>query len=177
MKKINYKVLAVGLVAIFLAAAEMTSAQTARIAGSVKDGNGFPLQGASVFLTDNKTGTVTDSDGHYELRLNPGRYTIASSFVGYTEQTINIQVAPGMVTEVNFTTTEVYKECAEVVVVCSPLNDGRLQLAHPLFRDESNIRGLKKMAGQLFIPGKKISDIRKFKKQPNLQIINPRATK
>jgi iron complex outermembrane receptor protein len=155
MKKINYKVLTVGLVAIFLAAAQMTSAQTARIAGSVKDENGFPLQGASVFLTGNKTGTVTDSNGHYELRLNPGRHTIASSFVGYSEQVINIQVVPGMATEANFTTTEVYKECAEVVVVCSPVNDGKLQLAHPLLRDEINIRGFKKIAGQLFIPGKK----------------------
>ena len=157
MKKINYKLRIVGIVTIFLAAAQMTPAQTAGITGSVKDGNGFPLQGASVFPRDNKTGTVTDSNGHYELRLTPGQYTIVSSFVGYSEQKINIQVEPGMVAEVNFTPTEVYKQCVEVVVVCSHLNDSNSQLAKPLFIDEINVRGLKKMAGQLLIPGEKKS--------------------
>lgn len=44
-----------------------------------------PLQGASVYLPDLKTGTATDVNGNYVLRNLPaGRYLVEISFVGFS---------------------------------------------------------------------------------------------
>jgi hypothetical protein len=58
--------------------------------------------------------------------VRPGAQTIVASFVGYAEQEKKIRPKAGTVTEGNFITTEVYVECAEVIVICSPDNGGAI---------------------------------------------------
>lgn len=139
MKKMIYSL---RLITIFLAISQQTFAQTARIIGSVKDSNGLPLQGASVFLKNKKSGTVTDSNGHYELTVKTGEQTIVASFVGYAEQEKKISPKAGTVIEGNFTKTELYMECAEVIVICSPDNGGAI-LNMPFVREGIKVNGKK----------------------------------
>ncbi|MEL6124722.1 MAG: DUF5686 family protein, partial [Bacteroidota bacterium] len=45
---------------------------------------GDPLPYVSIYLKGTTTGTTTNLDGNYELRIAPGPYTITYQYVGYT---------------------------------------------------------------------------------------------
>jgi len=125
--------------------AQLAFAQTARITGIVKDSNGLPLQGASISLKNKKIGTHTDSTGRYELTVNAGEQVIVASFVGYAEQEKNISLQEGTVTERDFTVAEVYVECPEVIVICSP-NESRTLPGKLFLLSEAKAVGGKKTA-------------------------------
>ena len=55
------------------------------ISGKITDqSNGESLVGATVFVSELKTGAVSDLYGNYSLSLPEGKYTIIISFIGYT---------------------------------------------------------------------------------------------
>jgi len=56
----------------------------ANLHGKITDKNGIPVIGASVYITDLKTGGVTDSEGDYRIENLPlGMVQIQISSVGY----------------------------------------------------------------------------------------------
>jgi hypothetical protein len=61
------------------------SAQNAStISGIIRDkDSNESLIGVSIYVSELKTGTVTNHDGLYTLRLAPGVYTIKASYIGY----------------------------------------------------------------------------------------------
>ncbi|MBT6907916.1 MAG: TonB-dependent receptor [Gemmatimonadetes bacterium] len=64
-------------------------AQTGQIHGRVTDdATGEPLPGATiaVLATDQRYGTLSNTEGHYTLDLPLGAYTLQFSFIGYTTQ-------------------------------------------------------------------------------------------
>lgn len=66
------------------------SAQKGIVRGTIiDDETGEPLFSASVVAKGTMVGEVTDFDGKYELKLDPGVYDIQASFIGYN--TINIE--------------------------------------------------------------------------------------
>jgi vitamin B12 transporter len=72
------------------------SAQTA-ISGTVKDGKGHPVRGASVSIKDSYDGAVSDSTGVFRFLSNEkGEFTISVSTIGYNpfEQKISLSGAP-----------------------------------------------------------------------------------
>ena len=62
--------------------------KTVTISGTVTDTDGNPVEGADVIVTNTKTGdqykTTTDKDGHYEITVPAGNYTITIKY-GSTE--------------------------------------------------------------------------------------------
>ncbi len=75
------------------------------ISGSVRDKkNGEDLTGATIFVVEMKTGTVTDLYGRYSITLPEGKYTLQYSFIGYktvkeqvdltSPKTIHIEIEP-----------------------------------------------------------------------------------
>ena len=70
------------------------------IRGSVLDGEtGEALIGATVVVAGTSTGAATDLDGKFELRLDPGTYTLQVSSISY--QTITIEDVEVIANEVN----------------------------------------------------------------------------
>ncbi len=62
-----------------------------QISGTVTDAEtGEALIGASVIVTGTTSGTATDADGKYTVRLPEGATQLRISYTGYTEQTIAI---------------------------------------------------------------------------------------
>ena len=61
---------------------------TGKIQGSVKDAqSGEPLPGANVVLEGTQRGATTDANGYYVILLvDPGRFALAGSMVGYDTQ-------------------------------------------------------------------------------------------
>jgi hypothetical protein len=75
------------------------------ISGHIKDGEtGEDLLGATIYIDELRSGTVTNSYGYYSVKLSPGNYTLNISFIGYeklvqkvdlTEDiTLNIELQP-----------------------------------------------------------------------------------
>ncbi|MEM8523952.1 MAG: TonB-dependent receptor [Bacteroidota bacterium] len=68
-------------------------AQDAIIEGTVTDVEGTALIGANVLIKDTSTGTVTDFEGKYALKLQNGTYVLVVTYTGYApaekEVTVN----------------------------------------------------------------------------------------
>ncbi|MBS3770571.1 MAG: TonB-dependent receptor [Bacteroidales bacterium] len=63
------------------------------ISGHVQDqSDGEVLIGANISLKGTTTGTTTNAYGFYSITLEPGEYTIACSYVGYSGKEINLEL-------------------------------------------------------------------------------------
>ena len=67
------------------------------ITGSVSDETGEPLLGATIYVAETESGTVTDFDGKFSLSVPSTETEIRVSFIGYVSQTIVV----GDRTEIN----------------------------------------------------------------------------
>ena len=71
------------------------------VSGIVVDENGEPLAGASVVIEDTTTGALTDVNGKYSIKVQPGK-ALVYSFIGYksstelvrNSRTINVTLNP-----------------------------------------------------------------------------------
>jgi hypothetical protein len=68
------------------------SAQTGGISGKVTRSDGAPLSFASIFVQETGTGTTTNEEGQYEIRLPKGNYQLVFQFLGYKTVTKPIAV-------------------------------------------------------------------------------------
>jgi hypothetical protein len=84
--------------------AENNAGNKITLSGQVKDAsNGEDLIGATVYIKDLKMGVVTNSYGFYSISVNPGKYTVVYSYIGYNtvfqaltlqeDYTLNIELA------------------------------------------------------------------------------------
>ncbi|WP_116127491.1 DUF4139 domain-containing protein [Lewinella sp. IMCC34183] len=60
------------------------------VTGRVTDDSGTALIGATVAVVGSSSGTVTDLDGNYTLKLSEGARQLRVSYAGYTERTVDI---------------------------------------------------------------------------------------
>jgi len=70
------------LIGLILLLPFLTLAQTRPITGTIKDDSGKPLEGVSVSISGQSTGTTTDSAGRFHLSIAAGT-TITFSYVNY----------------------------------------------------------------------------------------------
>ena len=64
------------------------------ISGLILDSNSDPLYGANVILTNTYLGSTTDSTGYYKIEnLDPGKYTIMVSYIGYKSQELVLYIS------------------------------------------------------------------------------------
>src|SRR5436190_24276439 len=91
---------------LLLASFFQTSAQQKfTINGNIRDAsNGESLIGATIFISELKSGAVTNEYGFHSITLAPGSYSIKFSYIGYEpllrdvvldkNQQLNIELAP-----------------------------------------------------------------------------------
>ncbi len=104
----------------------ITSTLAQSVQGRVTDATtGANLPGVAILVTGQSTGAITNADGTYTLTLAPGNYTLRVSFVGYTTQTIPVQVTAGSVTTADVQLLESLASLNEVVVVGSRSTQAR----------------------------------------------------
>lgn len=89
--------------------------------GRVTEADGRPVVGAHLRLTplarpDRSLGAVTDSKGHYSLRLSAGDYRVQVSYVGFRDEERSVTLQ-GKRLRVDFTLREDRKLLDEVVVL------------------------------------------------------------
>lgn len=92
---------------------------TGRIEGTVTSAEkGRALPGVNVVIQGTSQGTATGTDGTFSIEnVEPGAYTLAASFVGYKDQSREIEVAGGETTEVTFTLQSSVGDLDEMIVV------------------------------------------------------------
>ncbi len=93
---------------------QFSFAQEKTISGTVTDGSGLPLPGATVLVKGTTSGTTSDFDGKYSIKVNQGD-TLVFSFVGNTTKEVTI----GSSNIVNVTLTEDATSLEEVVITGS----------------------------------------------------------
>lgn len=98
------------LIALF--ASIGSTAQNAKITGTVKDNTGEAVIGANVTVKGGTGGTITDIDGHFSLEA-PVNATLVVSFIGYTTQEVPLKGK----TNVTITLSEDSQALDEVVVI------------------------------------------------------------
>jgi hypothetical protein len=87
----------------------------ATVSGYVKDSeNGEVLIGVNVYVTELKTGTVTNAYGFYSISVQPGKYKLAFSYVGFI--TLEKQIELKSNVTLNLELSPQKKELDEVVI-------------------------------------------------------------
>lgn len=87
-------------------------AQKVNVSGTVVDGKGEPIIGATIFEDGTKNGTITDFDGNYQISVDKNA-TLHVTYVGYQEQNVKV----GGRTSINITLIDDETALEEVVVV------------------------------------------------------------
>lgn len=71
------------IILLIFNALQLNAQQRYSVSGTVRDAATRELlTGVNVQVRETQTGTSTDMDGRYELRLSPGEYTLVFSFIG-----------------------------------------------------------------------------------------------
>ncbi|MDX1637503.1 MAG: TonB-dependent receptor [Balneolaceae bacterium] len=90
----------------------------------IEDATGEPLYGVTILIKNTSTGTTTDFDGKFDLKVAPGSYDLRISYVSYTPVTIEgLEVSAGEVTVIdNIRLQKSVEEMEEVVVTADLVN-------------------------------------------------------
>ncbi|MBK6978017.1 MAG: TonB-dependent receptor [Cytophagaceae bacterium] len=91
------------------------------LVGKVKDQkSGINIPGASISLKDQKLGTVSDEFGYFKIsNLEPGKYWVEVSFVGYVSQNQFVEIKSDETTFIEFSMPEKQFELNEVKISAS----------------------------------------------------------
>ncbi len=117
--------------ALLLVLPGLLLAQKGTIRGQVIDGeNGEPLFSANAVIKGTTNGTTTDFDGNFELRAEPGTYTLELSFIGMSNLLItDVVVKSGEVTVIDPVKLEpASSQLAEVVITSEAVRNSEAAL-------------------------------------------------
>lgn len=92
----------------------MAETQTG-ITGHIRDAaTGEDLIGATIYVSETGTGTTTNVYGYYSLALEPGKYSIRASFMGYEPQNLELTIETNHV--VNIELNSAFKQLGEITI-------------------------------------------------------------
>ncbi len=115
MKKIQYLFY---ICMIFISATITNGQNLGTINGKITDAETKEaLIGVNMIIQGTFLGFSTDPDGFYELKLQPGTYTLFASYVGYKTQKKSFSIAKGELLELNFELTSTPIDIGEELVV------------------------------------------------------------
>jgi hypothetical protein len=97
--------------------------QNRTVQGSVTDAvSGEKLAGAGIYIRENGSGTVADSEGHYSVSLPAGEYLFRFSYVGHETREMKIKVSASRKLDIQLKRSGLLEE----VVVSSRKKDENL---------------------------------------------------
>ncbi len=74
-----------------------TGALANGIKGHLYGEDGVSLPFATIYVVETGSGTTTNASGFYEVRLEPGTYTVVFQYMGYTSQSHSFTVTTGFI--------------------------------------------------------------------------------
>ncbi|MFD2286523.1 carboxypeptidase-like regulatory domain-containing protein [Pedobacter petrophilus] len=102
------------------------------LSGTIKDGRGEALPGAGIYVSGYQIATVSDNDGKFNLRLNPGNYDLLIQLIGFTPLNKNVVIADKSI-NINLTLTESVTQLAEVTIKPDPNREHYINMFKDFF--------------------------------------------
>jgi len=99
------------LIAFILILSQISVSQT--LNGKITDKSGQPVQYATVYIEELKQGTTSNTKGYYEIRVVPGKYTVAFQSLGYEPVYERIAISDTVITRDIILPEQIY-EISEV---------------------------------------------------------------
>ncbi|MFK7807344.1 MAG: DUF5686 and carboxypeptidase regulatory-like domain-containing protein [Saprospiraceae bacterium] len=99
------------------------------ISGTINDIEGNPLPYATVFIQSQATGTTTNLDGIYSIRLESGTYEVLYQYLGYKSVSRRVVVSNNSFTEINVVLEQEVLNLEAVEII-----DGRENPAYTIMR-------------------------------------------
>lgn len=88
----NYRVFLRSIIAVLMVFVSLSvSAQEVTVTGQVFDENQQPLPGATVLEKGTSNGTITDTNGNFNLTISDENATLVFSFVGYIQEEVPLE--------------------------------------------------------------------------------------
>lgn len=135
----------ISLLTALLLLTHWLTAQNGFIRGTVyDDGTGESLPGVTVLLEGTTTGTMTDFDGKFNIKVPPGHYTVRFSFISYETLFVrDLMVKENEVSLLdNIRLKEVTLELSEVVITADMLRNSETALLTMKHRSANVIDGI-----------------------------------
>ena len=104
------------LSSLFINAAIAQQGRQAVIRGTIRDAAGEPVENANIFIKDTQTGTQSDRNGEFILRVLPGRLTVCVHYIGYIPVEQPIEIKPNEHKRLDIKLEESTTDLDEVVV-------------------------------------------------------------
>jgi TonB-linked SusC/RagA family outer membrane protein len=101
------------LLLILLFFAGSLNAQERTVTGNITDVSGVPLPGVNIAIKGTSTGTVTDLNGNFALKIPDNKSVLSITYVGYNDQ----EITAGEQTNIKVVLVENVKEIDQVVVI------------------------------------------------------------
>ncbi len=137
------------------------------VKGQVTDDKGLPIPGVNIIIIEYNTGTITDANGFYELKVPEANISLGFTFVGFKKQIIALdgrtQIDVQLVTEVgeldDVVVTGYYNQTKESFTGAATTIDATM------LQEVSNANVLQAL--QVFDPSFKIMENNEFGSNPN----------
>jgi hypothetical protein len=84
--------------------------------GLVRDSEGNPVAGASVYITESQTGTSSNSEGNYQVPLSAGTYHLQFQALGFAKREFKVTIPANHNEELNVELQAVLFQIREVRV-------------------------------------------------------------
>ncbi|OWK68698.1 carboxypeptidase-like regulatory domain-containing protein [Pedobacter sp. AJM] len=108
------------------------TAQQFNLTGMVKDRHSEALPGAGIYVSGYKMATVSNPEGKFTMRLNPGNYDILVQLIGYKPLRKNVIIADQSI-NTTFTLEESVTQLAEVTIKPDPNREHYLNIFKDFF--------------------------------------------
>ncbi len=82
------------------------------VKGTVTDEEGIPIPGVNIIVVENNTGTITDINGAYEIKVPAKKATLYFTFIGFQKQMIKVDGK----TEINIQLKTEVSKIGDVIV-------------------------------------------------------------
>ncbi|HSI75416.1 MAG TPA: TonB-dependent receptor [Lunatimonas sp.] len=139
------------------------------ISGTVTDGNGDPLPGATISVRGTSVGTVTNLDGKYSINAPEGS-TLVFSYIGYASQSVEVRAQ----STVDITLNEDQSSLEEIVVVGygtqkkSDLTGSVVRADIEAFRESPNVNIAQSLQGT--VPGLNVGQVNRAGQNPSISV-------
>ncbi|MBS1542097.1 MAG: carboxypeptidase-like regulatory domain-containing protein, partial [Bacteroidetes bacterium] len=133
-----------------LTSAATLKAQTSTVAGTVKDPTGAVLPGVNIVVKGRVVGTITDTDGKFNLKVNQAPpFTLVFSFIGYTTKELEVTDANSSNLDVSMEEQTLLGQ--EVVVSASRIEESILK--SPVTIEKMDLINIKQSATPDYFDG------------------------
>lgn len=140
------------LLFLLLFASNLAQSQDSGLRGTIRDMDNQPLPFASLYVNETGTGAVTNEEGYYELRLQPGSYTVVIQFLGYQSRVEEVTIGNGF-RELNLQLQPQSFELKEVEITSDGEDPAYTVMRKAIAKAEYHRQQLDRYSAQVYIKG------------------------